>query len=580
MMPTDKVTEPEVEDPNASAIQRFDRFMSSVYARKNEDPFSLKDSAHEGAGVEPHSLSDIGEASPAGSERLRAEIITRAREAEEREREATERYKQLEAKYKQEQALRRLAEQRSEEIEEEYKQRLGSAQTADLLRLETELTLAETKARLKQETEALRLTETALSRIKEDARIQAQSSSRALEEAENYIAELEANINDLHVKAISLEESERRVAYLENSYREAEERAAITKSAEAAVEVAETRIVELETFIYDLKEKAATAVTIALALEKAERRIVELEAGYREIDDRAVAAESNSLALEAELISTARSLGEKTAIAESTSIALEEAKTHIVELEINAREDDKKVIAAVDSAREMELLAREAEAREKEAEKRREDAEARLQLEIEMRTVAEQKAQALENKFKSELEMDWTRFKADIEQAEAAVKAREDAISQTSAEDASRQPEDLIQQLYTQLEAERRVRDEIERRLIELEADAYNEKAKSNFDAERRLAEMEAALRAANALRVEAERKLAEFANGDAEMQAYNRATGFNPSAPDAWKRSGALVAGRVGSQKENVKLVFYVVAAVLLFQTLIFLLYEGLKAL
>src|SRR5262245_6155690 len=96
MMPTDKITEAEVEDANSSAIQRFDRFMSSVYSRKEDDTYSLEDSAHEGAGIEPHSLSDNGDASLAGSERLRAEIITRAREAEEREREATERYKQLE----------------------------------------------------------------------------------------------------------------------------------------------------------------------------------------------------------------------------------------------------------------------------------------------------------------------------------------------------------------------------------------------------------------------------------------------------------------------------------------------------
>src|SRR5215471_8682227 len=243
MMPTDKVTEAEVEDSNPSAIQRFDRFMSSVYARKDNDPFSLEDSAHEGSGVEPHSLSDNGEGSPAGSERLRAEIISRAREAEEREREATERYKQLEAKFRQELALRMLAEQRAQEIEEEFKQRLGSAQAADLLRLETELTLAETKVRLKQETDALRLTETALSRVKEDARIQAQSSSRALEEAENYIAELEIRLQE---NGASLEEAVRRSAELENKFREAEVKAAIAESAEVAVEMAERRIAELE----------------------------------------------------------------------------------------------------------------------------------------------------------------------------------------------------------------------------------------------------------------------------------------------------------------------------------------------
>jgi len=539
MMPTDKVTEAEVEDSNPSAIQRFDRFMSSVYARKDDDPFSLEDSAHEGAGIEPRNLSDIGEASPAGSERLRAEIIARAREAEEREREATERYKQLEAKYRQELALRMLAEKRAEEIDEEYKQRLGSAQTADLLRLETELTLAETKARLKQETEALRLTETALSRIKEDARIQAQSSSRALEEADNYIAELEIRLQE---NGASLDETVKRFAELENKFCEAERRAAITESAEAAVELAE-------------------------------RRIAELEDRYREAEERAGAAESNTLALEAELISTARNLGEKTAIAESTAIAFEEAKRRIVELEINLREGDKKVIAAGEAALEMELLMREAGAREKDAEEKREDAEARLQIEVEMRLAAEQKARALENKFKSELEMDWTRFQADLEQAEAAVKAREEVIAQTSVDEAGRDPEELIQQLYMQLEAERQARSEIERRLAESVAVADNEKAKFNFDAERRLAEMEAALKAANARRVEVERKLAEFVSGEADMKAYYTAAVRNSAtlkpSPGLW-----------GFSKEKVKLVGYVAAFLFLFEALIFLLYLGMKSL
>jgi hypothetical protein len=540
MIPTDKVTEAEVEPSNASAIHPFDRFINSaVYTQKNDDHFSLDDSAQEGAGVEPHSLSDNGEASPAGSERLRTEIINRAREAEEREREATERYKQLEAKFKQEVALRRLAEQRAEEIEEEFKKRLSSAQAADLMRLETELTLAETKARLKQEIESLRLTETALSRVKEDAKVQAQSSARAIEEAENYIVELEARLQE---NEASLGEAARRVAELENDFHEAEEKAALTESAEAAVELAE-------------------------------RRIAELEARYREVDERAVAAESNVFALEAELISTARNLGEKTAIAESAAITLEEAKRRIIELEVNAREGDKKIVAAGEAAREMELLMREAEALEKEAERKREDAEARLQLEVEMRVAAERKAQALENKFKSELEMDWTRFQADLEQAEAAVKAREEAITQTRAEEAVRDPEELIQQLYMQLEAERQGRLDIERRLAESEAAADNEKAKFNFDAERRLAEMEASLKAANALRVEAERKLAEFAVGNAEMKAYYSA---------ALRNSAALKSsvGVLGLSKEKVRLVAYVSAAWLLFGALIFLLYLGLTAL
>jgi hypothetical protein len=573
MMPTDKATEAEVEHSNASAIHPFDRYMSSVYQRSNDEPFSLEDSSREVAGVEPQSLSDNGETSPARSERLRAEIITRAREAEEREREATERYKQLEATFRQEVALRLLAEQRAQEIEDEYKKRLGSAQSADLLRLETELALAETKARLKQEIETLRLTETALSRVKEDAKAQTQSSARALEEAENYIAELETRINNLQGKATSLEQAARRVAELENNFRDAGERPPVMESAEAAIELAERRIAELETIVHDLKEKAAAAGPSLIALGKAERRIAELEVGYRETQDKAVAAESNALAVEAELISTARNLGEKTAIAESIAIALEEARRRIVELEINVREGDKKVIAAGEAAREMELLVREAGAREKEAEIKREDTEARLQLEVKMRMVAERKAQALENKFKSELEMDWTRFQADLEQAEAAVKAREVAIAQTSVEEVGLDPEEMIRQLYTQLEAERQTRGEIEKRLAESEAAANNEEAKFNFDAERKLAEMDAAVKGANALRVEAERKLAESSIENAEMKAYYSV---------AVRNSAALKSstGVWGLSKEKVRLVGYVAAALLLSETLLFLLYLAVRAL
>jgi hypothetical protein len=572
MMPTDKVTEAEVEPSNASAIQRFDRYINSVYPRTNDDPFSLEDSSREGAGVEPQSISDNGETSSGGSERLRAEIITRAREAEEREREATERYKQIEAKFKQEVALRLLAEQRAIDIEDEYKKRLGSAQSADLLRLDTELALAETKARLKKETETLRLTETALSRVKEDAKAQSQSSARALEEAENYIAELETRINHLQGKATSLEEAARRVAELDNNFRNAEERTGVTESAEEAVELAERRIAELETVVRDLKEKAAAAGPSLIALGKAERRIAELEVSLREIQDKAVAAESNALAVEAELISTARNLGEKTAIAESTAIALEETRRRIVELEINLREGDKKVISAGEAAREMEMLMREAEAREKEAELMREDIEARLQLEVQMRVAAEKRAQALENKFKSELEMDWTRFQADLEQAEAAVKAREVAIAHIGVEEVGLDPEEMIQQLYTQLEAERQARGEIEKRLAESEAVADSEKAKFNFDAERKLAEMEAALKAASAIKVEAERKLSELTIENAEMKAYYSV---------AIRDSAALKSSRgpLGLSKEKVKLLGYFAAVLLLFEALIFLLYLALTA-
>jgi len=572
MMPTDKVTEAEVEPSNPSAIQRFDRYISSVYPRTNDDPFSLEDSSREGAGVEPQSSSDNEETSSGGSERLRAEIITRAREAEERAREVTEKYKQLETQFKQEVALRLLAEQRAVDIEDEYKKRLGSAQSADLLRLDTELALAETKARLKQETETLRLTETALSRLKEDAKAQSQSSARALEEAENYIAELDARINNLQGKATSLEETARRVAELDNNFRNAEKRTEVTESAEEAVELAERRIAELETVVRDLKERAAAAGPSLIALGKAERRIAELEVGLREIQDKAVAAESNALAVEAELISTARNLGERTAIAESIAIALEEARRRIVELEINLREGEKKVISAGEAAREMELLMREAGVREKEAELKREDIEARLQLEVQMRVVAEKRAQALENKFKSELEMDWTRFQADLEQAEAAVKAREVAIAHTGVEEVGLDPEEMIQQLYTQLEAERQARGEIEKRLAESEAVDDNEKAKFNFDAERKLAEMEAALKAASALRVEAERKLSELTIENAEMKAYYSV---------AIRDSAALKSSRgpLGLSKEKVKLLGYFAAVMFLFETLIFLLYLALTA-
>jgi hypothetical protein len=552
MMPIDKVTEAEAEHSTTSAIHPFDRFISEVYSRKDDGMFSLNPLAQERAAEEgegAQSLSDNGEISPAESDKLRAQIIAHAHEAEQRAREATEKHKQIEAKYRQEQALRRLAEQRAEEIEEEYKQRLASAQAADLLRLETELTLAETEARLKQEAEALKLAETALSRVKEDAKVQSQSSALALEEAENYIAELEARVNELRWKAES----------------------------NAA------RIAESETVIQNLEEMAAGAAPVAIALEKAERRVAELESGYRDIEDRAAVAESNALALEAELISTARNLGEKTAIAESTAIALEEARRRIVELEAGVREVEKKALAAGEAAREIELLMRAAEAREKEAQEKRETAEARLQIEVEMRVAADQKVQEIENKLKSDLEIDWIRFKADIEEAEAAVKAREEAIAQISAEEAGRDPEALIQQLYAQLEAERQARKENERRLLESGAGADNEKTKFNFDAERRLTEMEAVLKAANASRAEAERKLAEFAGGDTRAPAYygfstRDLAALNPSL-SGWRLSMAIRLVRALSNKDKIQLVGYGAAAALLVAALIFLLYLGLAA-
>jgi hypothetical protein len=122
MLPIDKVTEAEDEHSTATAIHPFDRFINDVYSRNDADLFSLdplapERAAGEGTGADPHSLSDYGEVSPASSEKLRAQIMAHAREAEERAREATERYKQIEAKFRQEQALRRLADQRAEEVE-------------------------------------------------------------------------------------------------------------------------------------------------------------------------------------------------------------------------------------------------------------------------------------------------------------------------------------------------------------------------------------------------------------------------------------------------------------------------------
>jgi hypothetical protein len=84
---------------------------------------------------------------------------------------------------------------------------------------------------------------------------------------------------------------------------------------------------------------------------------------------------------------------------------------------------------------------------------------------------------------------------------------------------------------------------------------------------------MEAALKAANALRVEVERKLAEFVSGEADRKAY-----YSVAVRDtaALKPSSSLW----GLSREKVKLVGYVAAFLLLFEALIFLLYLGLTAL
>ncbi|MCI0389118.1 MAG: hypothetical protein MOB07_10200 [Acidobacteria bacterium] len=410
MTPEEKVEVTETTDSDTSAIHPFDRYMSNVYARKSEnDPEPAPQYEWQSpARTEPRRPADnsAGETS-SGSEKLRTEIIARAREADTRAREAEERAKQIEAKFKQEQALRLLADQRVAEIEDEYKQRLASAQGADYSRLELELALAESEAKLKQEAEARWLADTVLARTRDEARAAANSAALASEEAEKRIVELEC---------------------------------------------------ELEARDRDIEDRTNGLKSATLAWNEAERRLAELE---------------NALA-------------------------------------VSARDGAEKAVAAEAAAREVAPVIREAEARATAAENKFEAAEARLQFEIERRAAAEQKIQFLENEFKSDLEMDWARFEADIEKAEAAVRAREEAIAKTSAEHARREFQDLIQRLSAQLEAEQRARNEIERRLVESEANAEKGKGKFNFGAERRLAEMEAALKAANTARAEAERKLAE----------------------------------------------------------------------
>lgn len=410
MTPEEKVEALVTTDSNASAIHPFDRYMSGVYARKSEnDPAPASQDAWQApAQAEPPRPSDNapGETS-SGSEKLRTEIIARAREADARAREAEEKVKQIEAKFKQEQALRLLADQRVAEIEADYKQRLASAQGADYSRLELELALAESEAKLKQESEARWLADTVLARTRDEARAAANAAALASEEAEKRIIELEGE--------------------LEARDREIEDRTNSLKSA-------------------------------TLAWNEAERRIAELE---------------NALA-------------------------------------VSARDGAEKAFAAEAAAREIAPVIREAEARAKAAENKFEATQARLQFEIERRAAAEQKIQFLENEFKSDLEMDWARFEADIEKAEAAVRAREEAIAKTCAEHAHREFQDLIQRLSAQLEAEQRARNEIERRLVESEANAEKGKGKFNLGVERRLAEMEAVLKAANTARAEAERKLVE----------------------------------------------------------------------
>src|SRR5215475_13735263 len=200
----EKVEVIETTDSHASAIRPFDRYLSDVLAGKNENaPAPASQYAWQTtAQAEPRRPSDnaSGETS-SGSEKLRTEIIARVREADAPEHQ--EKLKEMraaldrrmketkdlgaipEAKFKQEQALRLLSEQRLAEIEAEYKQRLASAQVAYFSRFELELALAESEARLKQESEARRLADTVLARTRDEAKASANAAALASEEAES-----------------------------------------------------------------------------------------------------------------------------------------------------------------------------------------------------------------------------------------------------------------------------------------------------------------------------------------------------------------------------------------------------------
>src|SRR5262245_11443836 len=321
--------------------------------------------------------------------------------------------------------------------------------------------------------------------------------------------------------------AEQRVAEVEEEYRQ---RLASAQGAdfsrlemELALAEAEAKLKQesearwlAETVLARAREEAKSASNAAtVATDEAEKRLLEMEA---ELEARDRALEEQGVALQ------------------STTFALNETERRIAELENRLSASARNGAAEV-ATRDFESLIRQAEARAKEAEEKYEAAEVRLQFEIERRNTAEQKVQYIETDFRSDLELDWARFEADIEQAEAAVKAREETIARTSAERARQESEELIQRLAAQIEAEQRSRKEIERRLTAPDAQAESGKGNYSTNVERRFAEMEAALKATNAARVEAERKLAELEN--ARAAEFERA---RPAAlaPPAHRPAGA----------------------------------------
>src|SRR5262245_19378429 len=278
MTPEEKVEVTETTDSKASAIHPFDRYMSAVYANKAEnDPAAASQNAGRtpAQSEQPSPSNNAARESLSGSEKLRNEIIARAREADARARAAEEKARQFEAKLRQEQALRALAEQRFAEIAEENKHRLAAAQGADFSRLELELALAESEAKLKKEAEARWLADTVLNRTREEAKAMANSTALAAEEAEKRIIELEGEV--------------------ESRDRDLDERTESWKSATLAWREAERRIAELEDAL-TVSERAGAEK--AVATEAAARGV---EPVIREAEARAAAAENKLGAAEARL---------------------------------------------------------------------------------------------------------------------------------------------------------------------------------------------------------------------------------------------------------------------------------------
>jgi hypothetical protein len=222
-----------------------------------------------------------------------------------------------------------------------------------------------------------------------------------------------------------------------------------------------------------MEETRREADALRLELQSAEERAADLEGSAHE-------AEARSVALEEAM----REVG-------SLTISLENAKNRITEMEEEALEIDNKATLAEELARAMESRLHILESQMKAAEEKRKAAETRLVTEIEGRAMAEQRALTLENEFKTDLELDWARFEADIQKSEAAVKAREESIAKTSAEHARRETEELIQRLSAQIEEEQQARKNLEKTISETDTESGKTKGKLKGGAFRRFEESE-----------------------------------------------------------------------------------------